>query len=283
MLFACTANASDTSVAALSACCPAALTADVNPRCATGAVDGLAACLQQRGEWIDSCLLTGADVHTSATDRLPASAAPAPPRPRPLGTLALAALGLALLGSAAAVPVGTGVQCARFQPAPRAEWRKHGTPWAPVSPDVPCPGPPTPPSNTSAASAHPPPSPPSRRSARSADSADSASSGGAPCPVALDAGAEWRAQFSTPNDITVGADIAALVAAAGAPYVGALRVPALAGTLFVAPGHTGHVRAWAGALMIPGTFTECSDARQYTGEAVVIDPTRIGVSLVQRP
>lgn len=244
MLFTCTANATLGATDALAACCSSQISADVNPTCETGKLDALASCLQARGQYIDTCVLSGAKVRTSSSDKFSAGTRAAPPR---LGVLGLLTLALCFLGAVLAAPAGSGVQCTQFVPAPRSDWRaEQATKWTPVSADVPC-------------------------------------AGAAPCPVASDTGAEWRSAFSTPNAIAVAADIAALVKEVGEPYVGAARLPHVAAQFFVAPGHIGHIRAWAGAMLVPGTFTNCTDEKQYGGSALLVDPTRIGVSLVQKP
>lgn len=243
LLFTCTANATYGATEALAACCSSNISTDLNPTCETSRVDELSHCLGQAGQYIDTCVLSNVQVRTSTSDQF--SSAPSV-RPK-LSLLALVTIGLGLLGVVTAVPTGTGVQCTQFTPAPERDWRpEHGTKWTTISPEVPC-------------------------------------TDLSPCPVSADTGAEWRSAFSSPNDITIGADITALVKEIGKPYVGAAKLPQVEAKFYVAPGHTGHIRAWAGAMLIPGTFTNCTDGKQYGGEALVVDPTRVGINLVQKP
>lgn len=243
LFFICTANATFGATEALGACCSSNISTDVNPTCETAHVDELAHCLGQRGQYIDTCVLEGVSVRTSTSDQFSSASAV---RPK-LSLLAMVTVALGLLGVVSAVPTGTGVQCTQFAPAPESDWRsEHGTKWTSISPEVAC-------------------------------------TDLTPCPVSADTGAEWRSAFSTPNDITIGADITALVKQLGKPYVGAAKFPQVDPKFYVAPGHTGVIRAWAGAMLIPGTFTNCTDGKQYGGEALVVDPTRVGINLVQKP
>lgn len=297
MLFTCTANSTDGAVEALSACCPKNVSSDVNPTCQTQKVDDLAHCLQQRGQWIDTCVVGGLKVHTSQNDQLPSSAI-ALPRPK-LSLLALVTLGLALLGTVTAAVPGEGVQCNKFTPSNRTEWRTdHATQWTPVSKEVTCPGPPFEDIVSAAFSASMSASWAASSAAAAHTAVDTAyapeatmGSGGStstngttysPCPVSTDTGAAWRASFSSPNAIKINVDIAEVVKLAGKGYAGAARLDQINAKFYVAPGHTGVIRAWAGAVTIPGSFDECTDGKRYSGEAVVLDPSRIGVSLVQK-
>lgn len=241
--YTCTANATFGATEALAACCSTAISEAVNPTCETARIDDLASCLGERGQYIDTCVLQGVSVKTSVSDQISAASAP---RPK-LSLMVLVTIGLGFLGAVSAVPVGTGVECTSFVPAPERDWESsHGTKWTDVSPSVPC---------------------------------NSLS----PCPVSPDTGAEWRSAFSSPNDITIGADITALVKSVGKPYVGAARMAQVSAQFFVAPGHTGVIRAWADAMLVPGTFTNCSDGKQYGGSGLLVNPTRVGVNLVMKP